>query len=84
MALCWDSASQLDCISPDFIWAIRLKPQTKVEPVKIRLRLKGSSLKCSYEVTLTIALGEKKIEHFMLSVVNIYKWNVILGNEFLN
>ena len=26
---CWDSVSQLDCISPDFIQAIGLKPQTK-------------------------------------------------------
>jgi hypothetical protein len=31
---CWDSASQLDCISPDFIQAIGLKLQTKAEPVK--------------------------------------------------
>ena len=67
-----------------FIWAIRLKPQTKVEPVKIRLGLKGSSSRCSYEVTPTIELGEKKIEDFMLSVANIYKWDVILGNGFLN
>ena len=81
---CWDSASQLNCISPDFIWAIGLKLQTKAEPVKIRLRLKGSSSRCSYEVTLTIELGEKKIEDFTLSVVNIYKWDVILGNGFLN
>ena len=68
--MCWDSASQLDCISPDFIWAIGLKPQTKAEPV-IRLGLKGSSSRCSYEVTPTIELGEKKIENFTLSVANI-------------
>ena len=81
---CWDSVSQLDCISPDFIQAIGLKPQTKAEPVKIRLGLKGSSSRCSYEVTPTIELGEKKIENFTLSIVNIYKWDVILGNGFLN
>ena len=81
---CWDSVSQLNCISPDFIWAIGLKLQMKAEPVKIRLGLKGSSLRCSYEVTPTIELGEKKIEDFMLSVANIYKWDVILGNGFLN
>jgi hypothetical protein len=81
---CWDSASQLDCISPDFIRAIGLTPQTKAEPVKIRLGLKGSSSRCSYEVTPTIELGEKKIEDFTLSVANIYKWDVILGNGFLN
>jgi len=81
---CWDSASQLDCISPDFIRAIGLTPQTKAEPVKIRLGLKGSSSRCSYEVTPTIELGEKKINDFTLSVANIYKWDVILGNGFLN
>ena len=83
---CWDSASQLDCISPDFIWAIGLKLQTKAEPVKIRLGLRGRSLRCSYKVTPTIELGEKKIEDFMLSIANIYtcKWDIILGNGFLN
>ena len=81
---CWNSVSQLDCISPDFIQAIGLTPQTKAEPVKIRPGLKGSSSRCSYEVTLTIKLGEKKIDDFTLSIANIYKWDVILGNGFLN
>ena len=35
-------------------------------------------------MTPTIELGEKKIEDFMLSIANIYKWDVILGNGFLN
>ena len=76
--------SQLDCILPDFIQAIGLTLQMKAEPVKIRLRLKGSSSRCSYEVTPTIELGEKKINDFTLSIANIYKWDVILGNGFLN
>jgi hypothetical protein len=81
---CWDSASQLDCISPDFIRAIGLKPQPKEKPIKIRLGLKGSTSMCSYEVTPTIEIGESRIDDFTLSVANIYKWDVILGNGFLN
>jgi hypothetical protein len=79
--MCWDTGSELDAISPDFIRATGLRPKTKENPIKIRLGTKGSSSMTSYEVNAELNFGKTKlIKH--LDVVNLDRWDVILGATF--
>ena len=52
---CWDSGSELDAVSPDFIRALGIKPQPKESTLRIRLGTKGSLASTSYEVVMTLA-----------------------------
>jgi len=80
---CWDSGAQLDCISPDFIRAIGLEPQSRCKPLKIHLGTKGSTSTTSYEVTPHIEVANINANH-RFDVVNLHKWDIILGSVFCN
>jgi hypothetical protein len=79
--MCWDTGSELDAISPDFIRATGLPPKAKEKPIKIRLGTKGSSSMTSYEVDATLNFGKTKLSQH-LDVVNLDRWDVILGATF--
>jgi hypothetical protein len=79
--MCWDTGSELDAISPDFIRATGLPPKAKEKPIKIRLGTKGSSSMTSYEVNATLNFGQTKLRQ-NLDVVNLDRWDVILGATF--
>jgi hypothetical protein len=51
----FDSGSELDTISPDFAWALGIKPTTKDASIKVCLATKGSTSTTSYEVKVNIA-----------------------------
>ncbi len=80
---CWDSGSELDAISPDFIRAIGILPKAKTEALRIRLGTKGSGASMSYEVSSNLDFGNTKIKHD-LDVVNLDRWDLLLGNPFCN
>jgi hypothetical protein len=80
---CWDSGSELDAISPDFLRALGIKPRPRESTLKIRLGTKGSKSATSYEVRQTLGFEPSKIEH-PLDVVNLDRWDLILGNVFCN
>ena len=80
---CWDSGSELDAISPDFIWAIGIQPKPKAEALRIRLGTKGSGASTSYEVSTNLIFGNTEIKHD-LDVVNLDCWDLLLGNPFCN
>ena len=80
---CWDSGSELDAISPDFIRAIGISPKAKTEALRIRLGTKGSGASTSYEVSSNLDFGNTKIKHD-LDVVNLDRWDLLLGNPFCN
>jgi hypothetical protein len=80
---CWDSGSELDAISPDFIRAIGIRPKAKAEALRIRLGTKGSGASTSYEVSTNLTFGNTKFKHD-LDVVNLDRWDLLLGNPFCN
>src|SRR5271170_2638198 len=79
--MCWDTGSELDTISPDFVRAMGLQPKAKENPIKIRLGTKGSTSMTSYEVSATLNFGKTKLKKW-LDVVNLDRWDVILGATF--
>ena len=79
----WDTGSELDTISPDFTQATGIKPKPKESTLRIHLGTKGSSASTSYEVTPILDLGNTRINH-MLDVVNLDRWDLLLGNPFCN
>jgi hypothetical protein len=81
--MCWDSGSQLECISLDFTRAVGLQPTPKSKSIKIQLGTKGSSSATSYEVTLQIETTNLKVNH-RFDVVNLHKWDALLSNMFCN
>jgi hypothetical protein len=80
---CWDSGSELDAISPDFIRAIGIQLKPKAEALRIRLGTKGSGASTSYEVSTNLIFGNMEIEHD-LDMVNLDRWDLLLGNPFCN
>ena len=79
--VCWDSGSELDAISPDFIRTAGIKTMAKESPIKVRLATKGSTSTTSYEVNVNIDLGNTTLDH-PLEVLNLDCWDVILGGYF--
>ena len=79
--VCWDSGSELDAISPDFVRTAGIKAVAKESPIKVRLATKGSTSTTSYEVDVNIDLGTTTIYH-PLEVLNLDRWDVILGGYF--
>ena len=79
--MCWDSSSELDTISPDFVHAAGIKTMAKESPIKVRLATKGSMSTTLYEVDVNINLGNTTIDH-PLEVLNLDCWDMILGRYF--
>jgi hypothetical protein len=80
---CWDTGSELDAITPDFIRAVGITSTPKSEPLRIRLGTKGSTSRTSYEAKPMLDFGHSKSEH-ALDVVNLDRWDLLLGSPFCN
>jgi hypothetical protein len=79
--VCFDSGSELDAISPNFVRAIRIKPIAKDTSVKICLAMRGSTSMTSYEVKVNLDLGDATMDH-PLEILNLDRWDMILGSYF--
>jgi hypothetical protein len=79
----WDTGSELDAISPDFVRALGIDSKAKETPLRIRLGTKGSSSRTSYEVKPILGIGNPTKE-YPLDVVNLDRYDLILGNPFCN
>jgi hypothetical protein len=79
--VCFDSGSELNAISPDFVWAIRIKPIAKDTSVKICLATKGSTSMTLYKVEVNLNLGDTTMDH-PLEILNLDCWDMILGSYF--
>ena len=80
---CWDSGSELDAISPDFVRALGITPRPKETALQIRLGTKGSSASTSYEIKPTLDFLDRSLEQ-SLDVVNLDRWDLLLGSPFCN
>ena len=78
---CWDSGSELDAISPDFIQATGITPKAKDNLMKVRLATKGSTSTTLYEVEVNLDFRGASIDH-PLKVLNLNHWDMILGSYF--
>ena len=55
----------------------------RAEALRIRLGTKGSGASTSYEVSTNLIFGNTEIKHD-LDVVNLDRWDLLLGNPFCN
>ena len=80
---CWDPGSEPDAISPDSTQATGIRPKPKGNALKIRLGMKGSGASISYKATPILDFSKTKLMH-KLDVVNLDRWDLLLGSPFCN
>ena len=79
--VCWDSGSELDAISPDFVRACGINTAAKETPINVCLATKGSGSTTSYEVDVNIDVGTVTMDH-PLEILNLHRYDMILGGYF--
>src|SRR5271156_1515115 len=80
---CWDSGSELDAMSPDFTRAAGIDISPKDDTLKVRLGTKGSSSATSYLAKPMLEIGDSHFKYY-LDVLNLDRYNAILGSLFCN
>ena len=79
----FDSGSSADAISPDFAQVSNTRIHTLDKPVPLQLGTVGSRALINYGVRTSVELTSRKEEKYYLNVVNIDKYDVILGAPFM-
>jgi hypothetical protein len=80
---CWDSGSELNTITPDFIQTIGIMLTLKEESIKIRLGTKRNKSQTSYEVKPMLDFGLSVSKHD-LDIINLDRWDLLHGSPFCN
>ncbi|KAF8596419.1 hypothetical protein BDV93DRAFT_428366, partial [Ceratobasidium sp. AG-I] len=78
----FDSGSEADMMSPEFVRATRIKPMVLENPVGLQLALIGSRGRINFGVNAPLAIGPVVGTHYF-DVVNIEKYDVIIGSPFM-
>ena len=79
----FDSGSSADVISPDFARVSETRIHTLDKPVPLQLGTVGSRASINYGVRTSIEFGSRKEERYYLDVVNIDRYDAILGAPFM-
>ena len=79
----FDSGSSADTISPDFARVGDVRVHTLDKPVPLQLGTVGSRASINYGTWTSIALGGRKEDRYYLDVVNIDRYDAILGAPFM-
>ena len=79
----FDSGSSADVISPDFARVSKTRIHTLDKPVPLQLGTVGSQASINYRVRTLIEFGSRKEERYYLDVVNIDRYDAILGAPFM-
>ena len=79
----FDSGSSADAISPDFAQVSNTRVYTLDKPVPLQLGTVGSRASINYGVRTSIELGGRKEDKYYLDVVNIDRYDAILGAPFM-
>jgi hypothetical protein len=77
-----DSGCTSDSISPEFVTSVGLKVHELEEPVPLQLGTIGSHSKINFGLFTNFEIGRIKGNHYFY-VVNIDRYNVILGTMFM-
>ena len=79
----FDSGSSADAISPDFAQVSNTRIHTLDKPIPLQLGTVRSRASINYGVRTSVEFGGKKEEGYYLDVVNIDRYDVILGAPFM-
>jgi hypothetical protein len=78
-----DTGCTTDAVSPDFARVAGLKPLELTQQVGLSLAVKGSSSKLNYGTWAEVNLGPIRNANTYLDIINIDRYDVILGTPFL-
>ena len=79
----FDSGSSADTISPDFVRVGDVRIHTLDKLVPLQLGMVGSRVSINCGTWTSIALGDRKEDRYYLDVVNIGRYDAILGAPFM-
>ena len=79
----FDSGSSADVISPDFAQVSDTRIHTLGKPVPLQLGTVGSRALINYGVKTSVEFGSRKEERYYLDMVNIDRYDAILGAPFM-
>jgi hypothetical protein len=79
----FDSGSSADVISPDFAQVSDARVHTLEKPVPLQLGTVGSRASINYGTQTSVELGGKRVDRYYLDVVNIDRYDAILGAPFM-
>jgi hypothetical protein len=79
----FDSGSSADAISPDFAQVSDARVHTLEKPVPLQLGTVGSRASINYGTRTSVELGGRRVDRYYLDVVNIDRYDAILGAPFL-
>ena len=79
----FDSGSSADTISPDFAQVSDTRIHTLEKPIPLQLGTVGSRASINYGTWTSVEVGGQKEERYYLDVVNINRYDAILGAPFL-
>ena len=79
----FDSGSSADAISPDFTQVSDTRIHMLDKPIPLQLGTVGSRVSINYGVRTSVEFGGKKEEKYYLDVVNIDRYDTILGAPFM-
>ena len=79
----FDSGSSADAISPDFAQVSDARVHTLERPVPLQLGTVGSRASINYGTRTSVGLGGKRVDRYYLDVVNIDRYDAILGAPFM-
>jgi Retroviral aspartyl protease len=77
-----DSGCTSDSVSPEFTTSANLKVHELEEPVPLQLGTVGSHSKINFGLFTNFKIGKTKDNHYF-DIVNINRYNVILGTMFM-
>jgi Aspartyl protease len=78
-----DTGCTMDAVSPHFARVAGLKPLELTQQVGLSLAVKGSSSKLNYGTWAEVNLGPIRNANTYLNIINIDRYDVILGTPFL-
>ena len=79
----FDSGSSADTISPDFAQVSNTRIHTLDRPVPLQLGTVGSRASINYGTRTSVELGGRREDRYYLDVVNIDRYDAILGAPFM-
>jgi hypothetical protein len=77
-----NSGCMSDLVSPEFAMSVNLKAHELEESVPLQLGTVGSCLKINFRLFTNFEISKMKDNHYF-DVVNIDRYNVILGTMFM-
>jgi len=79
----FDSGAEMDALSPDFVHACQVPLMELPNPLVLRMGMKGSWSCIYYGTNINLKVLGQSTSHYF-DIVNVKKYNAILGTPWLN